>query len=174
MLTSTSCGRFLSYFTSPPLFLALLLLANRARAEPEVSAEGALGISGFGEGPSPLEVGLNLDVGVSLVLADYFVARAAVGVAPVADRHTFDFLLRARIEAAVRTKLDWFVPMVGLGGSTLGLSPAVHGLLGLGFEIAPGWLFGLDLRTGVLWDREAARSGGTRYGEGQLRLSCAL
>lgn len=163
-----------SSFSAWTLFFSLLLSAELARADTEVHAEGALGLMGFGEGPSPLEVGLSLDVGVSLVLADYFVARAALGVAPIAERHTFDLLLRARVEAAARTKLGWFVPLVGLGASVLGLSPAVHGLLGLGFEVSPGWQLGLDMRTGVLWDHEAVRAGGTRYGEGQLRLSCAL
>jgi hypothetical protein len=172
--TSSRRRRVLSAFSSLTLLLGLLLLADIARAEPEVSAEVALGVMGFGEGPSPLEVGLNLDIGGALVLAEYLVTRATLGIAPVADRHSFDLLLRARVEQAVRIKLDWFVPMVGLGGSVLGRSPAAHGLLGLGFEVASGWLFGVDLRTGVLWDRDAARRGGTRFGEGQLRLSCAL
>jgi len=64
------------------------------------------------------------------------VERAALGIAPIADRHTFEYLLRARLEAGVRTKLDWFIPMVGLGSSVLGLSPAVHDWLGLGLRLS--------------------------------------
>jgi hypothetical protein len=155
------------------LCCCLLTVTTVAHAEESpLSGELANGILVFGDGPTPLEVGLSLDLGVSYVFTDYFVARAALGIAGVFDRHDPNFLLHTRVEAAARAKLARFVPLLGAGASTWSSNPAVHGLLGLGLELAHGWQVAVDIRSGLFWDHdEYVRPGFTPYGEGQLRMS---
>lgn len=163
---------------SVPSVLGLALLcvvvgtSARARAaEHELAPELATGPLVFGDGPSPLEVGLPVDLALALSLADLFVLRAGVGFVPVVDRHGLLFLPRPRLEAAVRARLGRFLPQLGMGAATLGRSPAVHGLCGAAIALNASWQFGLDVRVGAFWDRDAARAGVTPFGEGQFRLA---
>jgi hypothetical protein len=157
------------------LSLSLYLVPGRALAQERwLSADLAWGVSAFFAGPSSIELGAPLDLGVSLTPREYLLARASLGLFPAADRHTVEALLRTRIEAAARLPLARFVGTLGGGGSLLGLSPAAHGLLGLGIRLSPHWELGLDLRAGALWDRHATRPGATDFWEAQLRVSWAF
>jgi hypothetical protein len=135
-----------------------------------LSAELATGVLVLGDGPSPLEAGISVDLSLSTVLGRYFLARAGVGLVPALDRHSLEFYARPRLEAGVRLEVARVVPLLGVGAFTLGRSPAVHALAGVGFQVSSAWQIGLDVRSGVFWDRFAARDGRTRLGEAQLRV----
>jgi hypothetical protein len=165
---------------------ALLAHASGARAEepslaqtPTVtpgrwSAELAAGVVRFGDGATPLEAGLGLDLGLSVLVSEFFVARAALGLLCAADRHTLEFLGRARLEGALRLKSDKAVALLGAGGALWNRSPSVHGLLGLGVPLSANWQLGVDVRAGLFWDFDWRRRTSTPFGEAQLRASWAF
>jgi len=170
-VTISPQSALLSLFSGLTLCCCLLTFTTVAHAEQSpLSGELATGIAFFGDDASTFEPVPSLDLGLTYVFTDYIVARAAVGVA-VTGHHGPIYLIHTRAEAAVRAKLARFVPLFGAGASAWGTNPAVHALLGLGLELAPGWQLALDLRSGLYWDREDTHSGFTPYNEGQLRMS---
>ncbi|MDB4976426.1 MAG: hypothetical protein JWN48_4767 [Myxococcaceae bacterium] len=94
-------------------------MSAAASSSPSVwrRAELASGVLVFGDGPSPLEVGLTLELGLSLDVTEYFVARVAVGLAPVADRHGLSPLFQARAEGALQGHFGGIVSLLGAGRS---------------------------------------------------------
>jgi hypothetical protein len=154
---------------------ASLALPGLARADsPNLSVEIATGALFLGDGPTPLELGLSIDLSLSVIVADYFLARAAVGFAPVADRHGVQNFARPRLEGALRLPIVTVIPTLGAGAFALGRSPGVYGLAGVAVQLSPTWQLGLDVRSGLFWDQLALHRGSTPFGEAQLRVAWAL
>ena len=108
------------------------------------------------------------------VLAEYFLARAGVGFAPVVDRHNLVFHARPRLEIGACFRSAHVVPLLGAGAFTLNRSPAAYGLTGIGWYARTRWQLGFDVRAGAFWDQDAARDGRTIFGEGQFRVGKAF
>jgi len=136
-------------------------VSSRARAyEEQASLDGALGVTGLvvaadriaGAGPS-------VDLGAAMGLGETWVARGALGYAPLVAAHGVNHASRLRIEAAYLVDIVRWVPYAGAGasvwvvagGSRVLVAPAIHALLGVDFLASRSLTVGADLRVGGLY-----------------------
>jgi hypothetical protein len=149
--------------------------ASRARAyEEQASADFALGYSGVVDSDSLSTRGMLADLGASLGISDMFVLRGNFGYAGYWRNESVRSAGRFRLEAAYLLDILRWVPFFGVGGSlwlyddrSLTVRPAWHMVVGLDFLYDRAWTVGVDLRSGVLWER----SGGRSATDVSLRLS---
>ncbi|MFT3928580.1 MAG: hypothetical protein QM778_38985 [Myxococcales bacterium] len=148
---------------------------SKAPQERTLSLEVASGVVVMGEGPSALEGGLALDLGLAWAPLKYFVGRVAVGYGAMVDRHSLNSFGRLRAEVAARAPFDGLVPLLGVGASLWNQCPSVFGVFGLAVQFARTWQLGVDVRYGPFWDFYLGKYHQlTPFGEGQFRMSWAF
>jgi hypothetical protein len=160
------------------LVLGLVLGAtwvNGAEAyEEQASADLSLGYAGVVDSTRFSMRGGSLEGGASMGISDMFVVRTSLGYAGFLASDSLRSAGRFRVEGAYLLDILRWVPFFGVGGSLwlfddagLTVRPAGHVLFGLDFLFDRSWTFGLDVRTGLLWER----AGVVATTEGGLRLS---
>jgi hypothetical protein len=151
------------------LLLGLSWLASSAspvRAyEEQASADFALGYTGVVDSDRLSTLGGLAEVGASLGISDMFVVRGNFGYAGYLRDDSVRSAGRFRMEAAYLVDILRWVPFFGVGGSlwlyddrSLTVRPAWHIVLGLDFLYDRSWTLGLDVRSGMLWERSGGRS----------------
>jgi hypothetical protein len=172
----------LAFCRSVGLLLGLLLAGDagwaprhaRAYAE-QASLDVSAGYLGVISSSTFLTNGIPLEIGAGMGISDLFVLRAGVGYEPRFAHGNVQQVGRLRTEIAYLVDVLRWVPFFGVGASLFGyddgtafrVRPAWHLLLGLDFLANRQWVFGLDVRPGLLWQR----SGATSINEAQLRVS---
>ena len=139
---------------------------NTARAyEEQASADFALGYTGVVDSEHLSTTGALAEAGASMGISDMFVVRSNLGYAGFWRDGSLRSAGRFRAEAAYLVDILRWVPFFGVGGSLwlyddrgLTVRPAWHVVLGLDFLANRSWTIGLDVRTGMLWERAGANS----------------
>lgn len=162
-----------------PISALLLVLGAEcatARAyEEQISADLALGYGAL-TGNDLLPTSLaTANLGAAVGMSDWLVARAAFGYGALLGDGDVLHVGRGRLELAYLVDILRWVPFFGAGGglwgldgpSGLGLRPAGHLLFGADFLATRTLTVGLDVRTGVLWQRGAV----VGFTDGQVRFS---
>lgn len=142
--------------------------------EEQASLDVATGGVLLADTPALPSYGLSVDVGASRGISDNFVLRGALGYASLIEDGATKHAGRARVEFAYLVDILRWVPSFGLGASVwlyddegFAVRPAGHAVFALDFLFNRAWTFGLDLRTGFLWDGD----GFVSESEAQLRIS---
>lgn len=144
--------------------MALLSLAGvqRARAYDEQwSLDGALGYALLARADAPTRHGAGVDAGASLGVSDSVMLRGTLGYALLSDGSRHEQLGRLRAEGLYLLDVLKLVPFFGLGATLttaqrtrqdVPLRPGVHLVLGLDYLASRAYTFGLDVRSGILFE----------------------
>lgn len=168
-LKGVVCGGILGVFCALPT----QVLAYAEQAELSLAA----GYAGAVQIPPLSETGAALDLGFGIGLNDMFMTRAALGYGvSVADSRVLS-IGRARAEVLYVVDVLQIVPFFGLGVGAwlfddggLALAPHGFGTVGLDYLATRAWLFGIDIRLGMLLIDSAVHA----TTEVQLRCSRAF
>lgn len=158
------------------LLTAFATQTGTARAyEEQLAVDVALGYGALAaNGTLPGNL-MSLDVGAAVGMSDWLVARSAFGYGALLGDGEVLNVGRGRLELAYLLDVLQWVPFFGVGGglwalqgpSGLGLRPTGHLWFGVDYLATREWTLGVDVRTGVLWQRGDVVS----FTEGQLRFS---
>jgi hypothetical protein len=158
------------------LLAALCSESRTARAyEEQLAVDVALGYGALAANDALPNNLVSLDVGAAVGMSDWLVARTAFGYGALVGEGEVLNLGRGRLEVAYLLDILQWVPFFGAGGglwmlqgpSGLGLRPTGHLWFGVDYLATREWTLGVDVRTGVLWQRGDVVS----FTEGQLRFS---
>lgn len=143
--------------------------------EEQASLEASSGYIGAASADTLSSHGTALELGGGYGLSDLFVLRGGLGYAPRFSGGSIQHAGRFRAELAYIVDIVRWVPFFG-GGAALwaydseddvAVRPAVHVVLGIDFLASRAWIFGVDARSGLLWESDGVAS----LNEVQARLS---
>jgi hypothetical protein len=158
------------------LLLASVAGAHTAHAyDEQASLDLALGYGALAANDRLPRHLLAIDAGGAVGLTDWLVARVGVGYGGLLGDAQTRNVGRGRLELAYLLDVLQWVPFFGVGGglwaldgpSGLGLRPEGHLWFGVDYLASRTWTYGVDLRSGVLWQRGDVVS----WTECQVRLS---
>lgn len=146
----------------------LLWRPAEARAyEEQASLDMGLGYSLLAGSAYPLRHGIAAELGAGIGLSEHTVLRANLGYTALLRNNDIEPVGRLRVEGLYLLDVLQVVPFVGIGatGTTAQDSPARvplrvggHVVLGVDYLLSRSWVFGVDLRSALLFEGSRLRS----------------
>jgi hypothetical protein len=162
------CTRFaaLTGIVLSCVFSVLCALPRRAFAYGEqAELHLAAGYLGAVNATPISSTGAALDLGFGIGLNDMFMTRAALGYGATLDNARVLSLGRAGVEVLYLVDVLQIVPFFGLGvgawlfdDDALTVAPHAFGTVGLDYLATRTWLFGVDIRLGMLLFEDSLRA----------------